>query len=650
MPIASTLHRRRGGSLILMLLLVSLAVTAMAMGAIGLSSGAQLSTRFSAREASLQAAANGGLELIRDSLNRGNFDSLLPSDNFTTLAANATITDAYGTALPGITRSLYVGRTGGRTGGQATAGQYGSNFASAISIIRDLRGAVAARRLLLTQESWAKFAVAVNNWSGSAVYGCSESINGPFFSNTSLKLQGGCSSPKVLFSGTVDVVGSITNVSSGNYTKGYRTGVTPVPWPTPARISLMRQYAQDADAVDGDYDIKTETNGSLVPATRIEFVTIDVNGNGQIEWDEGFMRVWKAANTSDTVLAYATGRRWPRAFGGGASTSSDRNMISRNCGAEVQINGAGPDHFWDASTIYSNTSGTTADKQTAVRNALSSATRGCHLGGDPHIYSAVTGDSLTPDSLTTNTPLASNNFGWWVPRRTGALAALSGVRPGDAARLIPLGANPNFKGVIFVQGDVAISGKLRGRVSIFATGNVIMADDLTYTNPPGTQCDAQGDIFGTIATRDVIIEDNNLQTPFAVNNKVYGGFDDTGDANYNMFLLAAGSGGTTGNWYGEGVQSPWNYYSTVFPHRPRTDLAQRDVGHHGDQPEVRHRDQRLRPGHRRTGHGPCGQCDLLWEQVLRLGGGTLLRSVWGCQPTALFPDDRAFHRKPVLRA
>ena len=109
MPIVAILRGRRGGSLILMVLLVSFAITAMAMGAIGLASGAQLSTRFSARESSLQAAANGGLELIRDSLNRGNFDSLLPMNSFTTLASNATVTDAYNAALPGITRSLYVG-------------------------------------------------------------------------------------------------------------------------------------------------------------------------------------------------------------------------------------------------------------------------------------------------------------------------------------------------------------------------------------------------------------------------------------------------------------------------------------------------------------------------------------------------------------
>ncbi len=541
-----------------MLLLVSIAVTAMAMGAISLASGAQLTTRFSAREASLQAAANGGLEIIRDSINRGNFDSLLPMDSYTTLAASAPITDAYGATLPGITRSLYVGRTGGRTGGQATAGQYGSNFASAISIIRDQRGAVAARRLLLTQESWAKFAVAINNWSGSAYYGCGESINGPFFSNTTLNIQGGCSSPKTLFASTVNVVGSITNVSSGNFRQGYKTGTTAIPWPTPARIGLMRQYAQDADAANGDYDITAGTTGSRIPATRIEFVTIDVNGDGVIDWDEGFMRVWQSANTRDSTLAFTNGRRWPTASGGGGASSSDPNMISRNCGAVTQINGTGATHFWDASTIYNTTTGTSTNKQTAVRNALTSGGRACYLGGDPRIYSAITGDSLTPDSLTTSTPTTSNRFGWWKSRRSGAWPALSTVRSGDASRLIPLGANPNFKGVIFVQGDVALSGRLRGRVSVFATGNIIMDDDLLYTNPPGTKCDAEGDIFGAIATKDVIIADNNLQTPFQVNSVWWAGFDDTSDANYNMFLLAAGSGGTSdGNWYGEGVSSPW---------------------------------------------------------------------------------------------
>ncbi|HEY3933526.1 MAG TPA: hypothetical protein VGL65_02830 [Gemmatimonadales bacterium] len=563
--LTGSLNRR--GAALFMAMLIAIAVAGIALGGVLLSSGADLSTRYNAKEALLQSSADGGLEIIRDSLNRGVFDSLLPATGFTTLASQVPVLDALGNAEPRINLSLYVGRTGGRTGGAATAGQYGSNFASALSIISDTRGAVAARRLLLTQESWAKFAVAINNWSGSAEYGCGESVNGPFFSNSGLIIQTGCGAGSgTLFTNSVNVVGSITGSGSGRFDLGFKTGVAPIPWPTPARIALMQQYAQDGDAAGGDYDLTSLTTGSTKPGLRIEFVTIDVNGNGLIDWDEGFMRVWIPANTGDSVLAYATGRRWP-SVPGGTTQSDDPNMISRNCGGVTQINGTGPTQFFTADSVYDGTGGGSGGR-TAVRALLSSTTdqRRCYLGGDPHLFTGVTHDTLTPDSTITNLPLASNNFGWWRKRRSGAFASLTGVRAGDASYLIPLGANPNFKGVIYVNGDVALSGKLRGRVSVFATGNIVMADDLLYQNPPGTNCSATGDIFGAIATKDVVIEDNNLQTPFGVNGKVYGGFDDTNDANYNMFLLAAGDGsGTNGNWYGEGVTSPWNYYTSVFP-------------------------------------------------------------------------------------
>jgi hypothetical protein len=572
-------HGRPGVALILTLLL-SLAITGMALGAVLLAGGAQQSTHFTAREAALQSAADGGLEIIRDSLNRGVFDSLLPDSSFTTIASAAPVRDARGATIPNVTRSLYVGRTGGRTGGPATAGQYGSNFASAVSIISDRRGAIAARRLLLTQESWAKYAVAVNDWSGSGAYGCAESVNGPLHSNSGIKLVSGCTNPKTRFAGPVTVVGSILHQASGNYLAGVQLGASVIPWPTPARIALMRQYAQDADAAapNGDYDLIARTNGSTSPALRIEFVVIDVNGNGIIEPDEGFMRVWTAANTRDSVLAFATGRQWPTGPGGGAPINNDPNMISRNCGAVTLLGGA--THFWTASTIFANTTGSNTTKQTAVRNALTRSSRRCYLGGDPHIYSAVTADSLTPDSLTTNTPIASNNFGWWRRRRSGAWPGLTAVRAGDAARLIPLEANPNFKGVIFVQGDVAISGRLRGRVTVFATGNIIMADDVLYHSTPGSNCGTDGDILGLVATRDVVIEDNNLQTPFEVGGVLYGGFDDTNDANYNAFFLAAGTvGSSDGNWYGE-----WVTGSGTTPSISWTGDASAVAQHCGDAP------------------------------------------------------------------
>ncbi|MEO8448814.1 MAG: hypothetical protein ABI647_03430, partial [Gemmatimonadota bacterium] len=71
-------------------------------------------------------------------------------------------------------------------------------------------------------------------------------------------------------------------------------------------------------------------------------------------------------------------------------------------------------------------------------------------------------------------------------------------------------------------------------------------------------CSETGDIFGAIATGNIVIEDNSVQTPFQVGpypvagplplwaGGYVGGFDDSPDnENYNAFLL------TLGNFYGE---------------------------------------------------------------------------------------------------
>lgn len=565
-----TADRRRGAALVLTLLL-SLAVMAMALGAILVSSGADLMTRFTAREAAMQAAANGGLEVIRDSVNHGTFDSLLPASGYTTLESNAPVLDAFGSPLPRYTRSLYVGRTGGRTGGAATAGQYGSNFASAIAVISDARGAVAARRLLMTQESWSKFALAIDNYSGTAPYGCGSSIQGPLHSNNIFRIQSGCTNPKTLFTGPVTVVNSIVNQGSGNFTAGVEVGVAPIDWPTPARIALMRQYAQDADVANGDYDLTSLTSGSSIPGLRIEFLTIDANGNGNIEWDEGYMRVWRPANTSDSVLAFATGRLWPNLpSSSGTTWSDDPNLNSRTCGARVRFTVASGEKWLSARQIWDSVKargGSNTNARNAVRWALSDNGEGtpssyftgdvdqqrCLLGGDPWLYPATRGTDLTPDSLTTN-PSSSERFGWWVRRRAGPHPSVAGTRT-DAAYLIPLGKNPSFKGVIFVTGDVAVSGTLRGRASIFATGNIVLADDVLYHNAPGTKCDAEGDILGAIATINAIAADNSVQMPFMINGEPYGGFDDTPvDEQYNMFIMAAGDGTWgTGNLVTQGL-------------------------------------------------------------------------------------------------
>ncbi len=544
----SSIRNERGIALILTLL-ITLAVAALAIGGVMIAGSGTLTAKFNAKEAALHSLADAGLEVARDSINRA--PTILPDTGYIQIVPAASIVDAEGGTVAGYTRTVYAGKTGGRTGGPATAGQYGSNFMSILSVINDPRGSVAARRGLFTQESWSRFAVAINLWSHSGVvYGCGESIAGPFHSNHNLQLQGSCSSPKVDFFGAVSVVGSITNTPSGNFTKGYTTGASGLAWPTAAQLATMQAYAQDADAVGGDYDITGGNTGTNRPCTRLDFQVLDSNRDGVIQWDEGYVRVFKCYNTSDSSLAYVTGRRWPSvpAAATGATVADDPNLVSPNCGRP------GIGIFESARARYLAFGGTIG--QDSARAVLLAANHRCYLGGDPRLFTGVTGDTLLADSATVNANLAAGMGGRWIQRRLGAHSSVTPVRNtiasgGDAERWIPLGKNPNFKGVIYVTGDVAISGRLRGRVSVVTSGNIVLADDFQYWTTPGTNCTETGDIFGAISGSNVIIQDNNVQVPFkvrdvgATSGAVYrGGFDDTpADENYHMFMIMLGNYG-----------------------------------------------------------------------------------------------------------
>jgi len=82
------------------------------------------------------------------------------------------------------------------------------------------------------------------------------------------------------------------------------------------------------------------------------------------------------------------------------------------------------------------------------------------------------------------------------------------------------GLNPGARGVIYTDGTVAVSGVLRGRITLYAeNGTVVFIDDLRYAkdpsiiNPdPSKQCE-ESDILGVIAGGDIVIADNAINTP-----------------------------------------------------------------------------------------------------------------------------------------
>jgi hypothetical protein len=241
------------------------------------------------------------------------------------------------------------------------------------------------------------------------------------------------------------------------------------------------------------------TNGSSGQATtRIEFVAIDLDGDGQVNGaNEGFIRVYQSNDagwvTADVPADYGTNRM--------------RNSV--NCG---HMHGdtlkALKDH---------GTSG--ADSWT---NAVTGAGRRCLLGGSDALFGGFK---------------ANDGKGQWLAW-PGAVSGLLGARP-DAAYLFPITRqlNPNFKGVIYVQGKVVVSGVLRGRVTVAASGEIIIGDDLTYATDPGAgTCN---DIMGLFSGTDVVVADNTVNAPIqATSSSTYYTFDETRDEFVQTVVLA----------------------------------------------------------------------------------------------------------------
>jgi type II secretory pathway pseudopilin PulG len=143
--------------------------------------------------------------------------------------------------------------------------------------------------------------------------------------------------------------------------------------PTPTSLATLSGYA-----ALGNMTVTGGAVGATVynPQTRIEFIPVDINGDGDFtNENEGFIRVYRANNTTAGALNYVTARRWNTA------SATDPNASSPNCGdlsrgvfmtaAEHTNTTAAPHRHSTASTLANQ------------RLTLNAATRRCYLGGDP---------------------------------------------------------------------------------------------------------------------------------------------------------------------------------------------------------------------------------------------------------------------------
>ena len=485
--------RDERGIAIAVTLLVLLAVTVLLGAATMVGSGAALVGTYHDRLTTLESVADAGLEEARSRMN-GDV-TVYPESGVVVLEDRVQVYSAGGTLIPGIVRSLYLGPSG------VTSGQYGV-FGSIVSVVEDTRGNRIVRRSEVFQESFAKYAY-FTDIEGMIYFGGGDQIFGPAHSNDVMKIH----STGATFHGAVTTAQTIQDPQYGTFKQGYQEYVAYIPMPKTADLTKLQIQGQAGLTAL----VSTTAGGAGQATTRVEFVAVDLNGDGLLNGtNEGFIKVYQALASTNAWWVVADTFQY-----GGSSGQGLRGSF--NCG-HVRTGY----HDNEFETFPRHGSSGTDSKTTAT----TTGTRRCYLGGS---------DILNPDSAF----LPVDSLGRWLPWPGVVSPLVTATGRPDAAYLWPISRelNPSFKGVIYVDGRVAISGRLRGQVTVAATDDIVIADDMTYvTNPAAGTCQ---DVMGLFSGNDILVADNTLNHPFRpYSTQSYTTWDETKDEFVHAVVLA----------------------------------------------------------------------------------------------------------------
>jgi Tfp pilus assembly protein PilX len=453
MAVVLRMRNERGIALATVLMITMVVLTLMVSAAI-VSSNTSLLSNYRSRETVLAAAADAGIEEARSALN--GTKTLMPDTGYKAIETNAAVYNAAGTVIPNVTRTTYVGPTG------ITSGQYGI-FGSVVVVVKDAFGNMAVRRSEVVQESFAKYAYFTDNEGGNICFANGDQLYGPVHSNDQIQI---CSSGAG-FHSQVTTAQTITGKQYGTFYQGYVENGANIPFPTTADLNKLLVQATTGLTNITDHIANSPALGQA--NTRIEFLSISIAGD-----TEGFIRVYQSTRpgwvVADVPSTYT------------ANSAPWGLQQSQNCGD------------YEAGVFISDSNHTSATWLAAAN----SATKRCLLGG--------------ADSLTGGVFTATTTRGGWVAWPGAVSPAVLLARPADAAYLWPVNRvfNTNYKGVIYVAGNVAVSGMVRGHHTIAATGNIVIADDINYSVDPslGT-CH---DMLGLFAGNYVVMADNTLNS------------------------------------------------------------------------------------------------------------------------------------------
>jgi hypothetical protein len=504
---------RRGMAIVITLILTA-ALGALAMSAVYLSSGSSLGNGLSNRSADLQYAADAALQVGKSYINAD--PDAMPETGYREITFNGgVLKDADGAEVRGVRVRMWAGPTG------ATSGQFGA-YGSVIAEARDGMGGRVVRRLELAQENFARFAYWSNreNRNGSPIwFGGGDVIFGPTWSNDTIRIMNRGSLPfAAQFRDEFGTARVVINESQGDFWRGVVTNGRPIEMPAPAALSNLPAYA-----TSGRMRFVAPSGGDeSTVRMRIEFVNIDVDNDGSdTDPQDGFFRVYRLNVGGDP--------HWLRGdleVNGGIPNGDTRRSLCGEWLAVPRVGGAlrffsVESHGriavrnelltrgYDAGQLDALDFESSAPDEDEVREILSrTGVNGnrsqCFLGGAPELnVGNVGGTALTFQ--------ANDAQGAWL-QYTGVIDPRVTARRGAEAQfLFPLhrSINNGARGVISVDGTVGISGTLVGRVTLHTTGTVVVLDDVRYgTNPATTgRC---VDVLGLLAEDEVVVADNML--------------------------------------------------------------------------------------------------------------------------------------------
>jgi len=482
---------RRGTALLTVLLLTVVGAAIALLGSMMATSGAMIQNA-SDRSAALDDAALSGVEEARNRLN-ARLDSV-PLTGYRTLESDAAVP-----GVPGVRRSTWAARLG-NPDSLSVVGEYGVQ-AEIISRATDALGGVAIRRVEMFQESFARYASFSNIGRSTAGWALWWALGaqamGPVHSNDTIRIC--CPTPMNVFHDRVTTARVVIGTASAQFRMGPpQQGIAPIPMPTPGDFTALRTIAARAGYV---FTPAWTTGDSALATMRIEFVAVDVNGDGDAtDADEGFFRVYRLrAGGGPWGAGYAVARTPPPPAG-----TLDSLYNSPNCGVLVAGGGAAPRVAQTLRDLPVLGGATYAQRMQQKRAAFDDPNAVCFLGGD--------------ERLSKNGRFAaSDSAGDWLPRTRGSVPAAVAARD-DGAYLWPLSPahNPDFRGVLFADGRVAVSGVVRGRVTLVSSANVVIAHELMQATNPGLttgNCKADDDVIGVVSGGYNLYANNTLTTP-----------------------------------------------------------------------------------------------------------------------------------------